>query len=80
MLAAGRFDVPVGLSSHSVPYPCGGGCLVKLGVSQSLVQSDTWLTIASVQMSRAELSYLSCAASWTVPSRWACGRGGGGGC
>ena len=38
---AGRFVVPVGLSSQSVPYPCGGAGLVKLGVSLSLVQSSS---------------------------------------
>ena len=37
------------------------------------VQSDTG---QNYYMSRAELSYLSSAASRTVPSRWASGRGG----
>ena len=42
------------------------------------VQSDTGQNYYIVW--GAVLSHLSSAASRTVPSRWACGRGGGGGC
>ena len=48
---------------------------MKLGVSQRPVQSDD---AVNVHPSRAELSYLSNAASRRVPSYMHGGRGGGG--
>ena len=49
---------------------------MKLGVSQSPVQSDD---AVNVHPSGAELSHLSNAASRRVPSKMHDGRGGGGG-